>query len=160
MNEKLYNNILKALTDSANDVFKTMISIQIKATQPFSRQGLESLSDITGVISLTGDIMGSVILSMDDQMAQMAVSKMLGDEVSNHQEVIDGVGEIANMVVGMAKTELSNLSCDFEISVPVMIIGKGAKVKHLAEGEGCLTTIPFDTELGSIFHLELYAKEA
>ena len=160
MNEKLFQSIVQSLISSARDVFQTMIFMQITPKEPFARSGLDSLAEITGVISLTGNIVGSVILSMDFKTAQAAVSSMLGDQIDSEQEIVDGAGEIANMVVGMAKTELSNIGCDFEISVPVMIIGKGSVIKHLSLAGSSLTTIPFETEKESIFHLELYAKDA
>ena len=151
MNEKLYDNIVQSLISSANNIFESMIFMKIKADHPFERKGLESLSDITGIISLTGDVMGSVILSMDSDIAKKAISNMLGEQIENGQEIIDGVGEISNMIVGMAKTELANLACDFEISVPVMITGKGAKIKHLSDSQNTLTTIPFSLDDKSLF---------
>ncbi|MEW5800578.1 MAG: chemotaxis protein CheX [bacterium] len=160
MNEKLFQSIVRSLIIAAQDVFQTMISMEVKPKEPFARKGLDSLADITGVISLTGNIVGSVILSMDARTAQKAVSNMLGDQVEVEQEIVDGAGEITNMVVGMAKTELSNISCDFEISVPVMILGKGSVIKHLSLEGSSLTTIPFETEDADVFHLELYAKDA
>jgi len=160
MNEKLFQSIVQALIAAAQDVFQTMIFMQITPKEPFARKGLDSLAEITGVISLTGNIVGSVILSMDTKTAQTAISNMLGDQVENEQEIVDGAGEITNMVVGMAKTELSNIGCDFEISVPVMILGRGSAIKHLSLEGSSLTTIPFETEDKSVFHLELYAKDA
>ncbi|MCL6582411.1 MAG: chemotaxis protein CheX [bacterium] len=160
MNERLFQNIIQALIHSAHDVFQTMIFMDIQPKEPFDRKGLDCLSDITGVISLTGSVVGSIILSMDTQFARKAVSNMLGDQIESEQEVVDGVGEITNMVVGMAKTELANLSCDFEISVPVMIVGKGSTIKHLSLEGSSLTTIPFMADGQTIFHLELYAKDA
>jgi len=159
MNEKLYQHIVKSFTASTSNVFQTMIFTNIEARQPFLRSVLPDLADITGIISLTGDIMGSVILSIDNQTAQKAISNMLGDQIQNQQEIIDGIGEITNVIVGMAKTDLSNSSCDFEISVPVMVIGKGANIKHLSAKKRYLTTIPFETEDGSVFHLELFFKD-
>ncbi len=160
MNEKLFQSIIRALIAAAQDVFQTMIFMQITPKEPFARKGLDSLADITGVISLTGNIVGSVILSMDTKTAQAAISNMLGEQVESEQEIVDGAGEITNMVVGMAKTELSNIGCDFEISVPVMIVGKGSAIKHLSLEGSSLTTIPFETENKTVFHLELYAKDA
>lgn len=159
MNEKLYGSIIQSLISSTDNVFQSMIFMKVKPQPPFERKGLDSLSDITGVISITGDIMGSVILSLNTDTAQKAISSMLGDQIDNEQEIIDGVGEISNMIVGMAKTELANLSCDFEISVPVMVTGKGVKIKHLSTQKRGLTTIPFITEDESILHLQLYLKD-
>ena len=160
MDEKLFQSIVRSLITAAQDVFQTMIFMQITPREPFARKGLDSLADVTGVISLTGNVVGSVILSMDTKTAQTAVSNMLGDQIESEQEIIDGAGEIANMVVGMAKTELSNIGCDFEISVPVMIVGKGSAIKHLSLEGSSLTTIPFEADDKTVFHLELYAKDA
>jgi len=136
-----------------------MIFTNIEARQPLLRSGLPDLLDITGVISLTGDIMGSVILSIDNQTARKAISNMLGDQIQDQQEIIDGIGEITNVIVGMAKTDLSNFSCDFEISLPVMLIGKRTNIQHLSGEKKHLTTIPFETEDGSVFHLELFLRD-
>ncbi|MGA1875718.1 MAG: chemotaxis protein CheX [bacterium] len=159
MNEKLYQHIVESFTASTSNVFQAMIFTNIEARQPLLRSGLPDLADITGIISLTGDIMGSVILSIDNQTAQKAISNMLGDPIQNQQEIIDGIGEITNVIVGMAKTDLSNLSCDFEMSLPVMIIGGKTNIKHLSAEKKYLTTIPFETEDGSVFHLELFLRD-
>ena len=154
--EKLYQNIIKSIISSANDVFQTMIFMEVEPQSPFKREGLESLSDITGIISLTGDIVGSIAISMDKAIAKKAISNMLGDEINDEREIIDGVGEICNLVVGMAKTLLSELSCQFEISVPILVTGRGVNIRHLSEQEGSLTTIPLCTEDESLFHLEVF----
>jgi len=160
MNENLFQSIVRALISAARDVFQTMIFMDIVPQEPFPRIGLNPLADITSVISLTGNIAGSVILSMDTKTAQAAVSNMLGDQTEAEQEVVDGVGEITNMIIGLAKTELSTIGCDFEISVPVMIAGKGSAIKHLSGEGSLLTTILFKMADDAFFHLELYARDA
>lgn len=159
IDEKLYQNIIESITSAAENVFQTMVFMDIKSQAPFARKGLDSLSEITGIISLTGDIIGSIAISMDKNIARETISNMLGDEITDAQEIIDGVGEITNLVVGMAKTVLSELSCQFEISVPIVVTGKGVNIKHYSRQNKSLTTIPFYTEDKSFFQLELYLKE-
>lgn len=159
IDEELYQNIIESVTSAAENVFQTMIFMDIKSQAPFERKGIGSLSDITAIISLTGDIMGSIAVSINTDSAREAISNMLGDEITDAQEIIDGVGEITNLVVGMAKTTLSELSCRFEISVPIVVTGKGVKIQHYSAQTKSLTTIPFYTEDKSFFHLELYLKE-
>jgi len=159
VDEKLYQNIIESVTSAAENVFQTMIFMDIKSQAPFERKGLDSLSDITGIISLTGDIIGSIAISMDTNEAREVISNMLGDEITDVQEIIDGVGEITNLIVGMAKTVLSELSCQFEISVPIVVTGKGVNIKHYSAEAKSLTSIPFYTEDRSFFQLELYLKE-
>lgn len=157
--EKLYQNIIESIISAAENVFQTMIFMDIKSQAPFERKGMGSLSDITAIISLTGDIIGSIAVSMNTDSAREVISNMLGDEITDVQEIIDGVGEITNLVVGMAKTVLSELSCQFEISVPIVVTGKGVNIQHYSTQNKSLTTIPFYMEDKSFFQLELYLKE-
>ena len=50
------------------------------------------------------------------------------DETSG--EVNDVVRELTNIVVGGAKVEFANLGYSFNISLPLVVEGKGHKINH------------------------------
>jgi len=134
--------------------FKTMMSLSIKPENPFVKKYPLPAYDISGVIGLSGEAQGSISLSFIRADATTFVKKMLGnpDSISD-DEMIDGVGEIVNIIAGYAKQYLTNFN--LSISLPSVIIGP----KHTLAGQSGSPTIvvPFKSDLGT-FVMEVSLK--
>ncbi len=87
--------------------------------------------DISAIIDLTGDLTGSISLSMSKETAGSVVSGFIGEPVTNLNEIEDGVGELANMIAGNAKSEFE----DKEISISLPRIF----ANELAKGDDTIT---------------------
>ncbi len=134
--------------------FKTMIYIDISPQKPGLKGEPYPLYDISGVIGLSGDAQGSISLSFPQDVAIKVISSMLGSPITEkNPELIDGIGEIANIIAGNAKRGLSKYN--LSISLPNVIIGKG----HIISGQsGCPTIIvPFTSAIGT-FSMEVALK--
>lgn len=109
--------------------------------------------DVTAVINLTGPSRGTIALSLPASLAVRLYAEMVGEEASElTSEVLDGVGEIANMVAGGAKAVLSQQGFSFTISIPEILVGKSRSIPHVGS-DPCLV-VPF--HLGSdTFWLEV-----
>lgn len=83
-------------------------------------------------IGFTGSIEGSCSLCLPDSSACNMVSKMIGQTVDEiNVEIIDGVGEIVNIILGSIKMKLQGSNYDFTISVPSYI--KGSRMVILSD---------------------------
>lgn len=102
--------------------------------------------EINGIVALTGAISGTVVLSMQEQVALQATEAMLGVRASCvNDEVIDAVGEITNMVAGAAK---HHVSTEVSLSIPMVIIGKNTRLGFASKvGPIC---IPFQSPWGPL----------
>jgi chemotaxis protein CheX len=127
------------------NLFKEYLGLQAVAGKPHLLGDPQDLDLVSAIIGLAGDTRGAVVLSFSRETAIKIVSKMAGQEykmLSN--EVLDGVGELVNIIAGNAKQDL--LDFRIEISLPGVITGNSYKFRW---PEGIpVVAIPFTTELG------------
>jgi len=93
---------------------------------------LRDPGNITGMIGVHGNSSGFVTVNLSDQVAMRSVGGLLEDtfESVNHQ-VIDGVGEITNIIAGGIKSNLSGTPWAFNhVTVPSVIIGQNYKIAY------------------------------
>jgi chemotaxis protein CheX len=138
------------------NLFQEYLGIRIRPLNPFVRKDPHSLEEVSGIIGLAGETAGAVVLSFSRQTALNVVSvfaKKTYTAITN--EVLDGVGELVNIIAGNAKKDL--LDFRIHISLPGVIVGDGAKI-HWPEGIPVIT-IPFDSDLGS-FSVNVSLKDA
>ena len=141
MRAEYINPFLKA----AINLFKEYLGLQAVAGKPYLLGNPQDLDAVSAIIGLAGETRGAVVLSFSRETAIKIVSKMAGQEykaLSN--EVLDGVGELINIVAGNAKQDL--LDFRIAISLPGVITGNSYKI-HWPEGIP-VVSIPFTTELG------------
>ena len=134
--------------------YRTMMMTEIRPEQPSLKHHPYPAYDISSVIGLSGNAAGSISLSYPHEVAVNTVKTMLGNpETISDDDMIDGIGEIANIVAGNAKKHLTKF--DLSISLPNVIIGKN----HTLAGQSGSPTIvvPFSCELGN-FIMEVSLK--
>lgn len=136
------------------ECFQTMLSIKTEPMAPKLKKEPYPAYDISGVIGLSGEAQGSISLSFPNDVAIKFVGKMLGVQVSEKSpDLIDAIGEFANIIAGNAKKDLSKFN--LSISLPNVIIGKA----HVLAGQSGASTIvvPFTSVFG-IFAMEVSLK--
>lgn len=122
--------IINPFAASTVSVFATMLGCQLtRGSLQLRSNRLRPEYEINGLVGLTGVVSGTVVLSMQEQVALHAAEAMLGrGSLPNcvNDEVIDAVGEITNMVAGAAKAYLS--AYELNLSIPTVIIGKNTRI--------------------------------
>lgn len=113
------NTIADNLTVSAKEAFA------IVDIEPQVSDGAFGVSFDEGVnctIFFKGDIIGKVCLFIMRKDAEHFVSLMLDaqddDNGISENDLLDGVGELNNIIVGGLKTHCHKLGCHFDISIP------------------------------------------
>lgn len=131
---------------SVQNVFETMLQLPVRTGQPSVKAPGEGAADVSGIISLSGDVEGSVVLSMPTATAERAVSLFTGADLAHtHEDFADAVGELINMISGGAKAQLGFASVS--ISCPSVVIG-GRHAVFAAKDVTCIQ-IPCDSDIGS-----------
>ena len=105
-------------------VFDTMVGCGLERGAPTLKRNCQPPHEVSAVIGLSGKAKGTVVLSVDREVALQVTSILLGerpDEVS--ADVADAMGEMANMIAGHAKAQLEQYA--MSISLPTVITGKG-----------------------------------
>lgn len=149
-NVKFMNPFIEA----AAEVLEKEVSI-ISERGPLSLQKSSMTSDeITVLLSLVGQVQGVVLYGLSKAMGMQLVSKMLGQEFSDFDNLAQsGVAELGNVITGRATVKLSKEGFDAEISPPTLVQGAGIQISTL---DFPRVVVPLKTELGEItVHLAL-----
>ena len=106
------------------------------------------LSDafVTGLVGLSGKCTGFVSVSMPQRIATLAVSGLLMEEHKTIDvEVVDGIGEMTNVIAGGIKTKLSSTAWMIHnITVPSVILGNQYNITYSKGIEFCGVTFEVD----------------
>ena len=109
------------------------------------------LGDVSGVIGLVSEkFTGNVIISFPQQTFLKVISSMLEEEYTEiNKEILDGAGEITNMIFGQAKIVLNEKGYAIKTALPSVISGKGHTLSSLSKGP--IIVVPFASSVGEFF---------
>jgi chemotaxis protein CheX len=127
-------------------LFETMMDLPLSIGQPGLNREATPQHDVCSIIDVTGEVNGTVVVSMPETVAANLASALLGDVLQQlDDDVIDAVGEIANIIAGNAKTDFPGGAG--AISVPRVVLGK-ERVPYPAATP--VIQIPCKTETGPL----------
>ncbi len=140
---------------SVQNVFETMLQLPVQIGEPsLKRTGAPSY-DVSGIIGMSGDVDGSIVLSFPIATAERVVSLFVGEDMAHaHDDFPDAVGELVNMISGGAKAQFGGKSVS--ISCPSVVIGREHAV-HGAKDVVCIH-LPCETNCGE-FAVEVSIKQ-
>ena len=131
--------------DASIRLFRVFLGVTLTNKNPFVNKDAQHLHEISAIIGLAGDTKGAVVLSFKRDTAIKMVSLFSKKNyLALSREVIDGVGELVNILAGNAKKDLLNFR--ITISLPGVITGNKYKINWPKDIP--VITIPFESELG------------
>jgi chemotaxis protein CheX len=138
---------INAFLEGTVNVLKTMAFVEPKPGKPYIKKDCVASGDISGIIGLTGSVKGSLALSFSEVCILRIVSNMLGEEITtmNH-DINDAVGEITNMVSGVARKILESGGLNITAAIPTVVAGKNHSILHVMGGPSII--IPFSIDAG------------
>ena len=108
--------------NSIQNVFETMIQLPVTVEKPVLKEAGAPNYDISGIIGMSGDVEGSVVLSFPTTTAERVISLFTGMElVYTHEDFPDAIGELVNMISGGAKAKFAGKQVS--ITCPSVVIG-------------------------------------
>ncbi|PKN72871.1 MAG: chemotaxis protein CheX [Deltaproteobacteria bacterium HGW-Deltaproteobacteria-10] len=144
MNVKFINPFLEGTVS----VLKTMAFIEPRAGKPYLKADSVAKGDVSGIIGLTGSAAGSLALSFSEGAIVKIVSNMLGEEIKSiNSDVKDAVGEITNMISGVARKNLEAEGFYVQAAIPTVVAGAGHQISHVMGGPSLI--IPFEIDEGT-----------
>ena len=148
INPQLYNSI----TDSVNcalDMCDTKVRCVGVSATPTQETGI-----ITGMIGVHGKVSGFVSVNIAEQFVIRAVEGLLQENFGKlTSQVVDGAGEITNIIVGGIKSSLANTEWGFsQITVPSVIVGQNFTIAYSRGLE--FLTVTFEHENPDTVRLE------
>jgi len=136
---------INPFVSAVSKTFETMVDLKVTRAAPTLKENQRTLYPVSGIIGLSGSIVGTVILTMSEPLALKVASVMLMDDLKTvNSDVLDAVGELTNMIAGNAKAQLEEYK--LSLSLPNIIYGAGTEVRFPEHSQPI--TIPFESEFG------------
>jgi chemotaxis protein CheX len=127
-------------------LFRKYLGLDLHNENPRLAADPNNLLEVSAIIGLTGDARGAIVLSFSRETAIRMVSVFAERQYQAlGKDVIDGVGELVNIIAGNAKRGLTMFR--LEISLPGVITGNKYKIDWPMGVP--VITIPFTSRLGN-----------
>ena len=150
---------LNPFTEAAVKVLEAECSLNV-IKGPLSLQKSSLTADeVTVLISLIGQVEGTVLYGMNGMTALGLVSRVMGQDFSTFDDLAkSGVAELGNVITGQATIRLSQAGYESQISPPTLIEGKDVEISTL---DFQRIVVPLKTEAGMVaVHLGLRESRA
>ena len=106
---------------------------------------------------MTGTLSGLVLYSMSQATALGIVSKMIGQDFIEFDELAQsGIGELGNVITGRAAVLLAEAGFPSNITPPALVMGKSTMVTTLDLNR---LVFPLETEVGTL-EIQVVLREA
>ncbi len=147
MAAKLSVEWINPFIEATEEILNTVAMIEPKRGKLALKKDSTVEYDVSGIIGITGEAVGSIALSFPKKTALKVVSNFTGEEVIGiDADTADAIGELTNMIAGRAKKIFSDKGIKLKISVPNVVIGKNHTI---TSPKGTPTiVIPFTSEAG------------
>lgn len=125
------SEVLGQFSRCLSETLSMMTGMEVEPGTPFEKTETLDGGDISSVIGFGGDqVTGCLVMHFPRSAALALYEAMMGENPGDlDAEVRDGIGELANIVLGSAKTAFSHEGLDFQISIPTVVIGPGHRVR-------------------------------
>ncbi len=126
VNDTLFESINKSV-QQAMGMCDTQVRCVGVSCCPTAETGL-----VTGMIGVHGKVSGFLSVNMAERFAIKAVEGLLQDSFGTlNSQVVDGAGEITNIIAGGVKSSLAKGPWGFNhITVPSMIVGQNFTIAY------------------------------
>lgn len=127
-----------------------MTGLAVRTKTLTLKEGKKPYGVITGIIGMASEsLTGSMVISFSESCILRIYAKMTASYEKERidSEVIDGVGELTNMICGGAKNRLAKMNMKFDLAIPATIMGRDVEIGYMKEVPTIV--IPFATEAGN-----------
>jgi chemotaxis protein CheX len=135
-------NFSRPFLDALKDTFETMVQTTIKPHSPEIKKGAKGSGDISAMIGMNGQVekdgdtknfKGLLVFSFPEEVYLKIAGAMLFEEFTEYNEDIADTGsEIANIVMGNAKSGLSEMGYKIEMASPSTVRGPDHEITYPA----------------------------
>ncbi len=148
--------MVNALITSVANIFTQVLQLEPKLGRPQVSREIEPRYSIVTVLGFVGDIEGNMIYSFNEKTAIRIVSKMMGMEYGQLDELaLSALGELGNMTTGALAMNLEKIGYKTDITPPTVVTGKEIKVSV----EGVILRLPVQLFSPDDVELNLVVKK-
>ena len=137
---------IQPFLNSLHNLFAEHLGGTISAGKPVLNSTGTPPYEVSGVIAFTGTVKGRAVVSMPMEVAEKVVRAYVNMDDLPAGVLEDCVGELANVIVGRAKSDLE--SYQIILSAPTVITGKIVKIAP--QGGAACVSVRCETSFGSM----------
>jgi len=117
---------INAFLEATKAVFDTMLSLPVEFEKP-QLKSANHTHDVSGIIGLSGDVVGSVVVGFSRIPAAQIASALAGSRLEvGSADFADAIGELTNMIAGGAKAKFEGLAVS--IGCPSVVIAPNHQI--------------------------------
>lgn len=140
-------NLIDPFVDSTLELFGMMLGCELTPGQSHRKRNGVPTYEINGVIGMSGQAAGIVVVSLSRETAIRTTEAFLGELPDTvNADVLGTICELANMVAGGAKLRMKGMSVS--IGLPSVLCGKDCTFEFPSGSTPFV--IPFDSRLGPV----------
>jgi CheY-specific phosphatase CheX len=142
------------LSEVVQSVWESMLGLTlVRADAPYDPA--DEQRSLCGCVQITGTWEGAVMIDLPEELARVSAAAMFGCEPEDlsDEEVLDALGEVANMVGGNVKGMIEG---ECKLSLPT--VAEGADFRIAVPGSGVHTVLVFDCA-GRPFQVKLLVRQ-
>lgn len=136
------------LSEVTQEIFLSMLSLEVAPGEAINKFPNSHSNTVSGMVGMTGLYKGIIAIHASLEVAKKITSQLLFMDVEEvNEDVLDAMGEMANMLAGNMKTVLSTNGKDIDLSVPSAVTGDKYALDIKNTGEHMI--VPFSTDIGN-----------
>jgi chemotaxis protein CheX len=139
-----HEQLTRMIRDAAHSVFDTMLNIPLADRDSYLQTTAPGPSEgVLAFVGLAGRWAGSGAFSCSTASAKEISSALLMQECQAvDSDVLDAIGEVANMILGNVKTSLEEELGPMGLSIPTVVYGRNFTTRSV--GNSQWTAVPFE----------------
>lgn len=151
----MHIHIVNAFVEAAQEVLLAEMALHVTRGEVELANDVFTTGDVTVIISLVGDIKGTVLYSLSEAVALDMAGRLLGEPPTGGFGSLaqSSIAEISNVITGRASVKLSEIGYETKLSPPTLLLGQGTILSTLDLPR---LVVPLKSEGGAIgLHLAL-----
>jgi chemotaxis protein CheX len=133
------DTLAAAARNSAESVFSMMLAMEIEPLDPFEQAEPKPYDGVISLVTFTGEWIGAGMFCCHERLACQIGAAMLGHDVAQiDSDVLDGIGEMANMIIGNLKEQLEARTGPLSLSIPTVVYGKNFSTRTAVRAPWCI----------------------
>jgi chemotaxis protein CheX len=139
-----HDELVGHILQSTLSVFSTMLDLEITPGTPHVGAGGEAPNyGVAALVGLAGSWAGTGSVDCSAALACRLAGAMLGSEYESvNDDVLDAMGEVANMIIGNIKTSVEEVVGPMDLSIPTVVYGRNFTTRSQKRNQW--TVVPFD----------------
>jgi chemotaxis protein CheX len=115
--------MVASLVDVTKEIFSTMLDRAVEFSAP-TYTGPQPTANVVATVGFAGTLSGYVSLCVSKEAAFEIAQALLGSSAEEaHEHVRDAAGEMANMIAGSVRTQMTEKGETLGISTPIVTVG-------------------------------------